>query len=145
MPLCPPFSPYKQQNQIPAEVLRGFLWGRAKHSFCAKCFPDGLPGSSVGSPLHVPKGTWVPALAGGERPGPCCWGSSVPGGPTAPPAGLSGWCCLWTSHFLVGRPPRRSSLGMVTPKLQWHDQRILVLITSFLCLHSRDSNTSALI
>ena len=69
MPLCPPFSPYKQQNQTPAEALRGFLWGRAKHSFCAKCFPDGLPGSSVRSPWHVPKGTWIPALAGGERPG----------------------------------------------------------------------------
>lgn len=23
----------------------------------------------MGSPLHVPKGTWVPALAGGEMPG----------------------------------------------------------------------------
>ena len=40
-------------------MLRGFLWGGAKHSFCAECFPDGLLGS-------VPRGTWVPLLAEGR-------------------------------------------------------------------------------
>lgn len=46
--------------------VTGLSRGGAKHSFCTECFPDGLLGSSVGSPLHVPRGTWVLLLAEGR-------------------------------------------------------------------------------
>lgn len=100
--------------------VTGLSRGGAKHSFCTECFPDGLLGSSVGSPLHVPRGTWVLLLAEG-RGQALLLRLLCPSWADSPPAGLSGRCSLWTSHLLMGRPPRRSSLGMATLNLRWHD------------------------